>query len=338
MDDQMIQNAHRQKIIFVAEIIGLVLVVLFALFMISESRYIKTDDIKIPVVSAPEQNSQPAAILKLNKQTDPAFKDISISAHSAVVWDVKNQKFIYKKNEKDILPLASLTKLMTAMTATELLPKDSTIRIVQEYLQEENGVGLMAGEKWKSDDLISFTLLTSSNVGSRAIATVAGAFLPQQENALGTNTTDPRELFVRELNNRAAKLGLRSMVFYNDSGLDINENHGGAYGNVEDVAKLSDYILKNHPSLLEPTTHTELNFVSATKFQHDVKNTNQGVRNIPGVIGSKTGYTDLAQGNLVVTFAPALDGPYIAVVMGSTYEGRFTDIEKLVAATLKSVE
>ncbi len=319
---------RKEKIIFIAEIIGLVLIVLLVLFMYSKNHFNRIDNLKVPVV-------MDGSALDLTNY----FEGLDISAHSAAVWDTKNQKFIYKKNEKDILPLASLTKLMTAMAAVEILPQESTIRIAQEYLVEENGAGLLANEKWKASDLVAFTLLTSSNVGSRALATVAGAFLPKDTalSVLGSNA-NPRELFIAELNRRAGNLGLRSMTFYNDSGLDLNEGHAGAYGSAEDVVKLSNYILENHPELLEPTRHAQINFVSTTKFKHDAKNTNKNVESIPGVVSSKTGYTDLAQGNLMVTFSPALDGPYIAVVMGSTVDGRFTDIEKLVSATLKTKE
>jgi|CXWK01.1.fsa_nt_gi D-alanyl-D-alanine carboxypeptidase (penicillin-binding protein 5/6) len=312
---------RKEKIILAAEIIGLVLVVLMVLFAYSKKFYNRVDDIDIPFVSNPTHN----AVSRIDR-----FVDLELTAKSAVVLNTKTGEIIFQKNEKDVLPLASLTKLMTAVTAVEILPQDSTVRIAQEYLAEEDAAGLFANEKWKAADLMAFTLVASSNVGARAIATAAGALLPHN------TSVDPRDAFISELNSKAKALDLDSLTFYNDTGLDLNETQAGAYGNAVDIAELTQYILKKHPELLEPTKHTKLDFISQTRFLHKVKNTNQDVVTVPGIIGSKTGYTDLAQGNLVVAFGPGLDGPYVAVVLGSTFDGRFTDMQKLISATVES--
>ena len=73
-------------------------------------------------------------------------------------------------------------------------------------------------------------------------------------------------------------------------------------------------------------------------FTHNVENTNTSAAAIPGLIGSKTGFTDLAGGNLAVVFDVGLSRPVIAVVLGSTKETRFTDIEQLVNATFTHFE
>lgn len=314
-----------------AEVIGLVLVVILVLFAYTKKFYNRVDEVRVPFVE--NQAGEPK--LSQSDTSVNAFQNLDLSAHSAIVINTKTGKIIYEKNRQDILPLASLTKLMTALTAVEILPQDSTIQIAREYLQEEDVAGLFTNEKWKTSDLMAFTLVASSNVGARAIATAAGALL--QKNATVANTNaDPRQVFIKEMNSKANKLGLDSMTFYNDNGLDVSTERAGAYGSAEDVAHLAEYILENHPELLEPTTHTKISFVSKTNFIHKVKNTNQTVEFVPGIIGSKTGYTDLAQGNLVVTFAPGLDGPYVAVALGSTFDGRFSDVTKLINATLAS--
>jgi D-alanyl-D-alanine carboxypeptidase len=328
MQNSQIEKKN-EKVFIAAGIISLVLIVMVMLFVFSQNQYSKIDELSHPIGQIEKTEKETLRPDESGKISSSNFENLKLSAQSAVVYDVKHQRFLYQKREKDVLPLASLTKLMTALTAVELLPKESTIRIAQEYLQEENGGGLLANERWNADDLISLTLVASSNVGSRAIATVAGAFLPAQPS-------NPRQSFVEHLNDRATELGLDSMHFYNDSGLDIDLTQSGAYGSAADIAKLTSYILKHHPELLESTTHSKLSFVSDTKFVHNIKNTNTIVDTIPGVIASKTGYTDLAQGNLAVAFAPGIEGPYIAVVLGSTYSGRFSDIEKLVAATVSA--
>ncbi len=244
---------------------------------------------------------------------------------------MKNNTFLYTKNEQDILPLASLTKLMTALAATEILPQGTKVSIAhKDLLGEDADRDLFVNEQWDASELIDLTLMSSSNSGAHALATVAGAYL-------SSHSINPIGRFVTYMNDRAGALNLASLKFYNDSGLDVNENQSGAYGNAHDVALLTDYIMSNKPELLEPTKYARRVVVSDNNIVHSVKNTNTIIDEIPGASGSKTGYTDLAQGNLVVTFSPGLEGPFVAVVLGSTYDGRFSDIEKLVDATINSL-
>jgi len=64
------------------------------------------------------------------------------------------------------------------------------------------------------------------------------------------------------------------------------------------------------------------------------RNTNKMASDTPGLIGSKTGYTGTAGGNLAFVFDPELGRPIIITVLGSTAEGRFEDAKKLIDATL----
>ena len=93
------------------------------------------------------------------------------------------------------------------------------------------------------------------------------------------------------------------------------------------------YIYQTYPDLLEPTTEYSTAITSAQGYTHEAVNTNYYLSRIPGLIGSKTGYTDLAGGNLVVAFNAGLDRPVIVTVLGSTRHDRFTDVQKLVDAT-----
>jgi D-alanyl-D-alanine carboxypeptidase len=316
---------NKDKVIVASTVIGLVLIILLFVFTFSKNQYIRIDEIRSPLGIGFSSS-------KSSKKSIDPFKNMEVTARAAVVWDVRNQKFLYKKNEEHVLPLASLTKLMTALAATEILPKGSTIKINPAYLVGEDAdKGLFANENWNADDLISLTLLSSSNSGAKAIASVSGAFL---SNITARN---PISSFIDYMNDRAQRINLASLKFYNDSGLDVSENQSGGYGNASDIALLTDYITQNHPDILEQTKHSRRFIVSQDNFVHDIRNTNTIIEQIPGIAGSKTGYTDLAQGNLVVSFAPGLQGPYIAVVLGSTYDGRFADITKLVEATMQSI-
>ncbi|MFZ2620943.1 MAG: hypothetical protein WAX85_02520 [Minisyncoccia bacterium] len=260
----------------------------------------------------------------------PVFEDIKLTAKSAYVFDITTNKVIFKKNEFVQLPLASLTKLMTALTASELLPPDSRVIIKKEFLREEGDTGLLSDESWKLKDLLDFSLVVSSNDGARSVASVVGAFdLKSDDYELG------RKYFITKMNLKAQELGLKQTYFVNESGLDIGSTSGG-YGSAIDVAKLMKYILTTKPELIEATKYPTI-IVDSLDKTHKIENTNTDIGDIPGLIASKTGYTDMAGGNLVVAFDASMGKPIIVVVLGSTLEGRFEDVANLVNASLKYV-
>jgi len=249
------------------------------------------------------------------------FASLELEAKSIVVWDVVNNTAIYEKSADMPLPLASLTKVMTALVAREAVVGDKIIKITVRDLEPDGDSGLSPGDEWSFKDLLDFTLLTSSNDGARALASVA--------------VSDKK--FVEEMNKRAQTLGLSSSKYFNEHGLDQGELNGGAYGSARDMAKLFAYIIKNNNGLLEATKYSELSFESGDKH-YAAENTNDFVNQIPNILASKTGYTELAGGNLVIAFDPGLNRPIIVSVLGSSQEGRFSDTLKLIAATMQYLQ
>jgi len=258
------------------------------------------------------------------------FVGLDITAKSVYVFDINENRVLYKKNEFSQLPLASITKLMTALVASDILPKDSQVKIRKEFLQEEGDSGLLVGESWKLQDLLDFSLVISSNDGARSLASVAGAF------SLGNHDYDlGREEFVSKMNLKAQEIGLKQTYFVNESGLD-EDNIAGGYGSAIDVSNMMKYILENKPEVVESTKHKSLEIKSLNKV-HLVKNTDLAIGDIPGLLASKTGYTNLAGGNLVIAFDASIGHQIVVVVLGSTLDGRFEDITKLVHASLEYV-
>ncbi len=264
------------------------------------------------------------------------YNDLSLEAKSIVVWDVANQKILFAKNENDVLPLASLTKVMATLVATDLIPGYTTIIIEKDFLNAEGDSGLLLNEKWSFKDLSKFSLTVSSNDGMRAIASVAGAVL---SSTSGTDEYETgRNAFIARMNKKAEQLGLTTMSFKNETGLDVNEALGGAHGSAYDMARLFEYTMSSYPDVIESTREVSFKVSSLSKFSHNATNTNPYVSAIPGIIASKTGFTDLSGGNLVIAFNPELKRPIIISVLGSSYEGRFTDTLKLVDATLDLIK
>ena len=205
------------------------------------------------------------------------FQKLPILAKSVYVYDAGNDKVIFEKNSDTQFPLASLSKLMMALTASDLLPADSKITIRKEFLGEVGDTGLLANETWRLRDLLDFSLVVSSNDGARSVASVIGAI------NLGTSDFDlGRKEFISLMNKKAIEIGLTQTYYINENGLDI-ENFSGGYGTAKDVAKLFQYLIKNKPEIVEVTKYKTLTVDSFSK-SHTVNNTNKEIEGISGVI------------------------------------------------------
>lgn len=254
---------------------------------------------------------------------DP-FADISLGAQAAFVFDVKEGRVLYERKADSQWPLASITKLMTVLVAREVINEGAVIPVTKEALSQDGETGFQPGDTFSYRRLSDLTLLASSNDGAYALAAAAGATLEPSDGATA---------FVKAMNVRAKELGLNSTYFRNPTGLDISETEAGSYSTAREVAKLMEYLIKNHPDILEETTEASDVFYSEAGERLEAENTNKVVDVIGTVIGSKTGYTTLAGGNLVVAFDAGINRPIIVVVLGSTYQGRFSDALRLVNAT-----
>lgn len=264
------------------------------------------------------------------------FDAVSLEAKAAYVYDVKQAKVLFAQNENEVMPLASVTKLMTALVGTKLIPDYNEVIISREALAQEGDSGLFVNERWRVNDLVDYTLLVSSNDGARALASTAGARVLRTELS-STTALNPQELFVAEMNREAQILGLTRTYFLNETGLDVGEGTAGAYGSARDMAHLIAYITRMYPEVLEATRYDSMYFESLNDLQHTATNTNVIAGAIPGLIGSKTGYTELAGGNLVITFDVGLGYPIVVSVLGSSIDGRFDDVAQLVQASINYV-
>lgn len=248
-----------------------------------------------------------------------AFENISVRAKAYIVYDIVDKKVIASKNENEVLPLASITKLMTAITA--LSHNDETTRLVisSSSIDGKYDLGLKKNQVWQLGELLKYTLVFSSNDGAQVIADGLGG----------------RNNFVNSMNKDAILLGL-NLKFTQPAGLDINGKIGGE-GSVLEVAKLLAVARNRFPQILDATTKTRATVLTSTGKLTGVPNTNQDIKNILGAEASKTGFTDNAGGNLVVVIDPTVGHPVAIVVLGSTKDGRFSDVEILYKTLLKSL-
>jgi len=262
-----------------------------------------------------------------------AFEEIEIQAESVAVFDINSGTFIYEKNSSEVRPIASITKVISALVSGDEIQNEEKISIGREAIEQVDDNGLLIGEIWPFKKLLDFSLLVSSNDGAYAIANIVGSISHQKlEDKADSN---PIDIFVQKMNQKTKTIGLKNTFFNNPSGLDVNDNEAGGYSSAREVAMLFSYITKNRPGLLEATALQDEEFVSDNNISHDAKNTNTAFPSIPSIISSKTGYTKLAGGNLAIVYDIGINRPVAIVVLGSGYGERFTDMTQLVKATNK---
>ncbi len=205
---------------------------------------------------------------------------------------------------------------------------DYVFTISKEALGELGDNKLLVDERWGRDELLKFTLVESSNDAIHEMAFETGALIDPM-------SADPRSVFVAKMNEKAKELNLKSLEFNNESGLDVTDNLPGAYGSARDVSRLFAYALDNYGEIFAPTSKSAPVFNSLDS-EHVAKNTNPIVESISGIKASKTGFTDIAGGNLAVALQDSKSKNLVVTVLGSTFDARFTDVETLSGAVNNS--
>lgn len=249
-----------------------------------------------------------------------AFARISVDAKAAIVYDLATGTTLYAKNADAQLPLASLTKLLTVYTALSTLSPNTPITISASAARVDLPRAFSVGQTFALSDLARLTLTASLNDGASAIAEAAAARENLSQNAMFASA--------------AAVLGLSQTYAVNGSGLDVSTTVSGGYGSARDLALLAGALSVQAPLIAAATTESFAHAISEGGTSFSVKNTDPIVATIPGLLLSKTGYTDLAGGNLALVFDAGINHPVAVVVLGSSKDARFTDGTVLIAAAL----
>ncbi|MES2749414.1 MAG: serine hydrolase [Patescibacteria group bacterium] len=315
-------EVRRFPVLAQLSVLGLVLALIFSGVFVK--RFMNTDTgTDTPAPEAPLVTAQN------NLTAIATLENISLEGKAAFVYDVKGKKALYTKGADTVLPLASITKLMTALVAHELVDDSKKVSVSKSAISQSGSSGLQEGELISVQSLSDYAMLASSNDAAYALANAVGALI---------DTSNPNQTFVNAMNVRAEELGFTNFTFYNPTGLDVDASEAGAVGTAREVSFLMEYILENYPSILEPSTFTSTRVYNEAGSYHSAENTNPIVTQIPNLLGSKTGYTDLAGGNLTIAFDAGYNRPIIITVLGSSYDGRFSDVKKLVQAVTTAME
>jgi len=273
---------------------------------LAETAFVATSDKVLPVASHQPpvvSNSpfpSPSALLPSTDVQPKAPLIPNITAASYLLWG-ERKGLMLAKNIYAPLPIASITKLMTALLFRENFRDDAILTISGD--SETLGV-LYPGEKVNKETALRLLLISSNNAAADSIATAIGGD------------------FVKKMNDRARELGLTHTTFADPTGLNPNTRASSA-----DILTLMRAIEAQAPELLAITRISIINVVSQSGRTYELKNTNELLWRTFGILGGKTGYTDAARGCLVLEFERKGER-FIGVILGS--EDRFQDMETLI--------
>lgn len=235
---------------------------------------------------------------------------------SALLWNRDTHTIGYEQHGFERVPIASITKLMTAMVALDHgLQWDQVTTIEPREYSIGGQLLLHPGESLTVRDLFYASLLGSANNATRAYV-----------RSLGITESD----FVLAMNRKAVELGLEQTFFTDVTGLDKG-NVSTAY----DVARMAEAAFSDYPEIAAATAGADYTFIlSGSGREHTIRNTNKLVSDNQQVFtGSKTGFLYEAGYCLVVQGSGALAGR-IAVVLGAeTEELHFSEVIRLLTMT-----
>ncbi|KXG76838.1 D-alanyl-D-alanine carboxypeptidase family protein [Thermotalea metallivorans] len=219
--------------------------------------------------------------------------DFNISAFSAIVMDVKTGRILYKKNIHAKKPMASTTKIMTALLALEKSSLDSVVKVPRQAVGVEgSSIYLQYDEKIKMEDLLYGLMLRSGNDAAVAIAThIAGSV----------------DGFSQLMNRKAKEIGANNTNFMNPHGLHHDQHYTTAY----DLALITRQALLNEN--FKKIVSTKL-WTAQREGHRYFYNKNKTLTQLEGGDGVKTGYTKAA-GRCLVTSATRNGMQLVAVVL-----------------------
>ncbi len=239
------------------------------------------------------------------------IEEPDIQAKAAGLYDVRSERFLYSKNINQKMPVASITKLMTAIVIMENLPLNETYSVAAEDINVDGtGADLQKGEKIRGSDLLKMMLIKSSNDAALSF---------------GRSASEKNINLVAKMNDKAKMLNMTNTKFNDPAGL----NDGESFSTTDDLVKLVRYVNK-YPVIWEILMTKTANISSVDgSITHHLVSTNRLLDEVNGVIGGKTGYTDGALETMAMEVT-ANEGSdrLISIILGS--QDRFAETKKLI--------
>ncbi|MDO8752281.1 MAG: serine hydrolase [Anaerolineales bacterium] len=262
-------------------------------------------DVKAPANEGREPLDQTSEAVAEPSTQSFASAPLSVKAASALIIELGDGAPLLEYRSEYRWPLASLTKLMTALIAYDEIGPMQTITISAEAVESEGAAGgFSPGEVFSTQDLVQAMITVSSNDAATAISEYLG-----------------HSRLVDLMQQKAATLGMRDTTFIDATGLSfLNQSTVG------DIERLVTYVYHRYPEILafaQPVSSSITEIRTGTKRL--LGNVNQFAGNAD-FLGGKTGTTDESKQNLVSIFRHQ-GGEFIIIVLGS--EDRFGETTKL---------
>lgn len=214
-----------------------------------------------------------AVVLLITGFTVPSFAVPSVSAKAAVVICADSKEVVYSKNSDMQLPMASTTKIMTALLALENGANEKMLTVTDEMVKVEGtSMGLRCGDSVSMMSLVKGMLICSGNDAANATAhLISGGVEP----------------FSRLMNERARQIGMNNTNFVTPSGLDAENHYSTAY----DMALLGAEAIKNPAFLNICSSKSVKAYYGAPPYLRVLTNHNKLLSLSEDYIGIKTGFT-----------------------------------------------
>jgi len=293
-----------------------------------EAVFVNLNDYKLPISENMFLASQLVPTYPIRNWNSP---DPEITAKIAFVFETTRQRILWQKNGlRESRPIASLTKLMTALIVMENAKLDDVFTVSKNAVQTTGEMGgLVVGEELTVKNLLYALLVESSNDAAVAIAEgidnkIVLDSAPQNAELRSNNNITN---FVDLMNQKAKNMGLANTNFADPSGLDPG-NRSSAW----DLNRLMQEVLKYQvlQNIMQTST---IDFQSVDgKFNHHIASTDKLLGKLPEIIGGKTGYTEEAGNCMILAWrAPNGQGIVISIIMDS--QDRLAESEALVRWT-----
>ncbi len=277
-------NRNLKTALIIAGLVALV-------FVVRESATIPASSEEVNLFKDSNDFSKSSLEVKPETEVKP---DIDIQASAAGAYGKGGKETFGWETDKR-WPIASLTKLMTAVVALEHLPISEVITISEEAVATEGNSGsFRAGEKFKLNDLLKAIMLVSSNDAATAVAMHIG-----------------EDEFIAAMNKKAQDLGLADTSFVDPTGLSVKNQ-----STVIDLLRLTEYVRNFEPEIFAVTKKTKDTIIEVkTGKRRTIVNINAfaGRRDF---LGGKTGSTLEAGENLISVFKVAGE-PKTIIVLGA---------------------
>jgi D-alanyl-D-alanine carboxypeptidase len=243
----------------------------------------------------------------------PAVPKPYITAESYLVGNLETGEIYVSHDPEHVFPIASVSKLFTALIARHVTDPEKKITITQPMLDAYGDAGhLVLDEVFTPDELLYPLVLESSNDAAEAFAQAYG--YPE---------------FIEEMNAFAEEIDMNKTSFKDASGLNP-----GNSSNAKDLFTLTQYLYKNEKPLLEATSKIEMSVATTSDHEaHRWISINPLSKN-PYFIGGKTGRTNEALESMVSLFSYPSKGetyPIAIIVLRSSFREREIDTGKLFA-------